>query len=161
LGGVAIAPESVFVIRPRSYRVAPAWGGGREMSDTADATSKRAVSFAAPFRHSVFAVIWTATLVSNVGGWMYSAASGWLMTSLNPDPLVVALVQAASSLPIFLLAIPAGALADIFDKRKFLIVVEILTTVVSAIYAVLVGFGLATPGNLLLFTFLIGAAGAL
>jgi hypothetical protein len=44
------------------------------------------VSFAAPFRQAAFAVIWTATLISNVGGWMYSAASGWLMTSLNPDP---------------------------------------------------------------------------
>jgi len=92
---------------------------------------------------------------------MYSAASGWLMTSLNPDPLIVALVQAANTLPICLLAIPAGALADIFDKRKFLIVVESLTTAVSAIYAAMVGFGLATPGNLLLSTFLIGAAGAL
>ena len=118
-------------------------------------------SFLAPFRHSAFAVIWAATLVSNVGGWMYSAASGWLMTSLDPDPLSVALVQAASSLPICLFAIPAGALADIFDKRKFLIVVEILTTAVSAIYAVIVGLGWATPGNLLLFTFLIGAAGAM
>jgi predicted MFS family arabinose efflux permease len=118
-------------------------------------------SFAAPFRHPAFAVIWTATLVSNVGWWMYSAASGWLMTSLNPDPLIVALVQAASSLPIFLFAIPAGALADIFDKRKFLLVVESLTTAVSAVYAAMVGLGLATPGNLLLFTFLIGAAGAL
>ena len=100
-------------------------------------------------------------MVSNVGGWMYSAASGWLMTSLNPDPFIVALVSAVSSLPICLFAIPAGALADIFDKRKFLIVVEILTTAVSAVYAVIVGLGLATPGNLLLFTFLIGAAGAL
>src|ERR1700689_2343864 len=131
------------------------------MSTRAGASPPKAVSFAAPFRHRAFAVIWTATLVSNVGGWMYSAASGWLMTSLNPDPLLVALVQAASNLPIFLLAIPAGALADIFDKRKFLIVVESLTTAVSALYAVIVGFGLATPGNLLLFTFLIGAAGAL
>ena len=92
---------------------------------------------------------------------MYSAASGWLMTSLNPDPLLVALVQAASNLPIFLLAIPAGALADIFDKRKFLIVAESLTTAVSALYAAILAFGLATPGNLLLFTFLVGAAGAL
>ena len=100
-------------------------------------------------------------MVSNVGGWMYSAASGWLMTSLNPDPLLVALVQAASNLPIFLLAIPAGALADIFDKRKFLIVAESLTTAVSALYAAILAFGLATPGNLLLFTFLVGAAGAL
>jgi MFS family permease len=121
----------------------------------------RTPSFAKPFRHPAFAVIWTATLVSNVGGWMYSAASGWLMTSLNPDPLVVSLVQAATTLPICLFAIPAGALADIFDKRKFLIVVEILTTAVSALYAAIVGFGLATPGNLLLFVFLIGATGAM
>jgi MFS family permease len=131
------------------------------MTDPKATAPRRTVPFVAPFRHPAFAVIWTATLVSNIGGWMYSAASGWLMTSLNPDPLIVALVAAMSSLPICLFAIPAGALADIFDKRKFLIVVEILTTAVSAIYAVIVGLGLATPGNLLLFTFLIGAAGAL
>jgi MFS family permease len=131
------------------------------MSNAAAPRSSGATAFAAPFRHSAFAVIWTATLVSNVGGWMYSAASGWLMTSLDPDPLVVSLVQAASTLPIFLFALPAGALADIFDKRKFLIVVEVLTTAVSAVYAAMVGLGLATPANLLLFTFLIGAAGAL
>ena len=70
-------------------------------------------------------------------------------------------MQAASSLPISLFAIPAGALADIFDKRKFLIVVETITTVVSAVYAVIVGLGWATPLNLLVFTFLIGAAGAM
>ena len=129
--------------------------------NNANTAEKGQPSFAAPFRHPAFAVIWTATLVSNIGGWMYSAASGWLMTSLNPDPLMVALVQAASSLPIFLFAIPAGALADIFDKRKFLIVVETITTAVSAVYAVIVGFGWATPGNLLFFTFLVGAAGAM
>src|SRR5580704_4956580 len=56
------------------------------MSNAAGASSP--TSFAAPFRHSVFTVIWTATLVSNVGGWMYGAASGWLMTTLNPDPPV-------------------------------------------------------------------------
>src|SRR6202034_2833367 len=83
------------------------------------------------------------------------------MTTLNPDPLIVALVQAASTLPMCLFGLPAGALADIFDKRKFLIVVEILTAAVSAVYGLIVGLGLATPGNLLLFTFLIGAAGAL
>src|SRR5271154_4954224 len=108
---------------------------------SASATHTKTASFTAPFRHTAFTVIWTATVVSNVGGWMYSAASGWLMTSLDPDPLIVALVQAASSLPICLFAMPAGALADIFDKRKYLIVVETLTTVVSAIYAVMVGLG--------------------
>jgi MFS family permease len=118
-------------------------------------------SFGAPFRHPAFAVIWTAAVFSNVGGWMYSAASGWLMTGLNPDPFVVALVQAASSLPICLFAIPAGALADIFDKRRYLIVVESLYTILAAAYAAMVWVGLATPINLLCFSFLLNAAGAL
>jgi MFS family permease len=125
------------------------------------ATSSQAVSFTAPFHYPAFAVIWTATLISNVGGWMYSAASGWLMTSLNPDPLTVAAVQAVSNLPVFLLALPAGALADIFDKRNYLLTVESLYTVVAAFYAIVVTFGFATPINLLACTFLIGAAGAL
>ncbi len=106
-------------------------------------------------------MLWTATVVSNVGSWMYSAASGWLMTSLNPDPFIVSMVQVATALPMFLFALPAGALADIIDRRKFLIATEILVTVVSAIFAAIVSFDLATPGNLLLFTFLIGAGGAL
>lgn len=106
-------------------------------------------------------MLWTATVVSNIGSWMYSAASGWLMTSLNPDPFIVSMVQVATTLPMFLLALPAGAIADIVDRRKFLIVAEIILTVLSALYAGIVSFGLATPVNLLLFTFLIGAAGAL
>src|SRR5262249_1826679 len=97
----------------------------------------------------------------NVGTWMYNAASGWLMTSLNPEPLVVSMVQVATTLPMFLFAVPAGALADIVDKRKFLIIAELAATAVSAIYAAIVFFNLATAGNLLLFTFLIGVASAL
>jgi len=114
-----------------------------------------------PFSHAIFTVVWIATVVSNIGGWMYSAASGWLMTSLNPDPLIVSLVQVANTLPMFLFAVPAGALADILDKRKFLIVGESSILVVSTIFAVIVWFDLATPVNLLLFTFLIGVAGTL
>jgi MFS family permease len=114
-----------------------------------------------PFRHATFTVLWTATVVANIGSWMYSAAAGWLMTSLNPDPFVVSMVQVATTLPMFLFALPAGALADIIDRRKFLIVAQILITVVSAIYAAIVWLGLATPGNLLLFTFLIGVGAAL
>ncbi|HEY2227002.1 MAG TPA: MFS transporter [Xanthobacteraceae bacterium] len=115
----------------------------------------------APFRRPTFTVLWTATVIANIGTWMYNAASGWLMTTLDPDPLIVSLVQAATTLPMFLFALPAGAVADIFDKRKFLIVVEAVTTAVSALFAALVWRGWATPGNLLLFTFLIGAASAL
>src|SRR5438552_8214556 len=119
------------------------------MSGGALDKSGRAPSLLAPFRYPAFAVIWTATLVSNIGGWMYSAASGWLMTGLDPDPLMVALVQATSSLPICLFAIPAGALADIFDKRKFLIVVEPSPTVVSPFTAAIVGPVWAPPITLL------------
>jgi MFS family permease len=114
-----------------------------------------------PFRHATFAVVWSATVVSNIGGWMYSAASGWLMTSLNADPFVVSLVQVASSVPMFLFAVPAGALGDIIDKRKFLIAAELGITAVSASFAAIVWLGAATPANLLLFTFLSGAASAL
>ena len=105
--------------------------------------------------------MWTATVIANIGTWMYNAASGWLMTSLNPQPLIVSLVQVATTLPIFLFAVPAGALADIVDKRKFLIFGEVLVTVVSALFAAIVWLGAATPGNLLLFSFLIGAFGAM
>jgi MFS family permease len=93
--------------------------------------------------------------------WMYNAASGWLMTSLNPDPLIVSLVQVAGNLPAFLLALPAGALADIIDRRQFLTAVVAATTVIAALFATLVSLDLITPFVLLVFTFLIGAAGAL
>jgi len=113
------------------------------------------------FRHPAFTVIWIATVVSNVGTWMYNAASGWLMVSLNPNPFVVSLVQVATSLPMFLFALPAGALADVFDKRRFLILLEGATTLVSAVFAAMVGFGHVTPVVLLIFMFLIGVGGAL
>jgi MFS family permease len=113
------------------------------------------------FRHPAFTVIWIATVVSNVGTWMYNAASGWLMVSLNPNPFIVSLVQVATSLPMFLFALPAGALADVFDKRKFLILLEAATTLVCAVFAAMVGFGHVTPTVLLFFMFLIGVGGAL
>ncbi|HZZ92407.1 MAG TPA: MFS transporter [Usitatibacter sp.] len=113
-----------------------------------------------PFRHRAFAVVWTATVVSNIGAWMYNAASAWLMTNLSPDPLMVSLVQVASSLPIFLFALPAGALADIVDRRRFLLVAEISITAVSLAFAALVAIDAITPWSLLVFAVLIGIGGA-
>jgi MFS family permease len=114
-----------------------------------------------PFHHRTYAVIWTATVVANIGGWMYSAAAAWLMTSLDANPVMVSLVQVATALPMFLFALPAGALADIIDKRRFLIVVEFGIMVVSALFATMVTFDLVTPVTLLLFMFVIGAGSAL
>jgi MFS family permease len=125
------------------------------------AAAPPALSSLGPFRHASFTALWIATIVSNIGGWMYSAASGWLMTSLSPDPFIVALVQVAASLPMFLLAIPAGALADIVDMRKLLLGTEIAIAVISGAFALIVWLDVATAGNLLLFTFLNGLVGAL
>jgi MFS family permease len=132
-----------------------------ETDPAVSASTREAGSAWSPFRHPTFTLLWTATLFANIGTWMYNAAAGWLMTSLNPDPFIVSLVQVATTLPLFLFALPAGALGDIFDKRKFLIAAEAAITLLSATYAAIVWLGMATPGNLLLFTFLIGVGGAL
>lgn len=105
--------------------------------------------------------MWSATLVSNIGTWMYSAASSWLMTALSPEPLIVSLVQMATTFPMFLLAIPAGALTDIVNRRHFLIAVEIVGTALAALFAIIVWLNLVTPLVLLLFTFLISASSVL
>jgi len=108
----------------------------------------------------MFTVIWIATLVSNIGSWMYSSASAWLMTNLDSDPLMVSLVQVAATLPMVLFALPAGALADIVDQRRFLIGAESFITVASILFAALVWLHLITPTTLLLFSFVIQAGSA-
>lgn len=114
-----------------------------------------------PFRHSAFALLWTATLVSNTGTWMHEVGAGWLMTTLSPSPAVVALVQAATTAPIFLFALFAGALADRIDKRRFLITVNALAAIVVGVMAGTTALGLMTQGLLLAFTFLIGTGAAM
>ncbi|MDB6089867.1 MAG: hypothetical protein JWN85_2651 [Gammaproteobacteria bacterium] len=118
------------------------------------------VSGWSPFRHRTFTVIWIGTVVSNIGGWMSAAASGWLMTSLDSSPFVVSMVQVATSLPLFLLAIPAGALSDIVDRRKFLVLGELSIMVAAVVFAVLVTRHLITPASLLVMTFIVSAGSA-
>src|SRR5277367_5205437 len=120
-----------------------------------------AATAGSPFRHKTFTLIWIATVVSNIGGWMYNVASGWLMTSLDPDPFIVSMVQVANSLPMFLFAIPAGALADIVNQRRFLIVGELTITVVSIAFAALIWLHLITPVSLLLFSFVVAVGSAM
>jgi len=115
----------------------------------------------APFRIRTFAVIWTATVVSNIGGWMYNVASGWLMTSLDPDPFIVSMVQVANSLPMFLFAIPAGALADIVNRRRLLIFGESAIMITSTAFAALVWLHLITPISLLAFSFIVTVGSAI
>ena len=114
-----------------------------------------------PLRSAVFRSIWIALIVSNIGTWMQSVGAAWLMTSLTPSPLLVALMQTAASLPIFLLGLPAGALADIVDRRKLLLATMVWMLLVAIVLGVLTWMGLMTAWTLLALTFLLGLGGAL
>ena len=92
---------------------------------------------------------------------MQSAAAGWLMTDLNPDPRIVAMVQVATALPMFLFGLPAGALADIVNRRRLLIWTETSATLLTAMFATLVSLDRITENNLLGFVLLYGVASAL
>lgn len=114
-----------------------------------------------PFRHRAFALLWAATLISNIGTWMHDVGAGWLMTTLSPSPAIVALVQAATTAPIFLFALFAGALADRVDKRRFLLIINLVLIGITGAMAALTAAGAMTPTLLLAFTFAIGTGAAL
>jgi predicted MFS family arabinose efflux permease/quinol monooxygenase YgiN len=125
------------------------------------APANTAQSSLAPFSHPAFSVLWVATVVSNIGTWMQNAAAGWLMTSLDPDPFTVSLVQVAGSLAMFAFALPAGALADIVDRRHLLIFIQIGLSVLVALFGAMVFMDRVTPASLLVFAFLTATGAAL
>jgi MFS family permease len=126
------------------------------MTDAAASTS----GFA-PLRQKVFAVLWVATVVGNTGSFIRDVASSWLVTELSAGPAAVAMVQAAATLPIFLLAIPAGVLSDILDRRKFLIFIQFLLAAVSICLMLLSATGLQSVTSLVALTFAGGVGAAL
>src|SRR5258705_12252159 len=110
----------------------------------------------APLSHPVFRALWIASLISNVGTWMQNVGAAWAMTSLSPSPLMVALVQSATSLPVFVVGLPAGAVADIVDRRRLLLVTQTWMLAVSALLAVLAFADVMTAPMLLALTFALG-----
>ncbi len=115
----------------------------------------------APFRHATFRALWTATLASNLGGLIQAVAAGWLMTTISNSDDMVALVQAATTLPVMIFSLAAGALADSFDRRNIMLAAQILMMLVSAGLAIFAVAGMLTPWLLLAFTFFIGCGTAL
>ncbi|HLF73554.1 MAG TPA: MFS transporter [Anaerolineales bacterium] len=113
-----------------------------------------------PLRQALFRSIWIATVVSNIGTWMQSVGAAWLMTSLTPSPLLVALMQTATSLPIFILGLPAGALADVVDRRKLLLTTEAWMLLVALTLGILTLTEHLSAWTLLALTFLIGLGSA-
>ncbi len=113
----------------------------------------------APFAHRAFAVLWGATLLANIGTWMRDVGLGWTMTELSPSATLVAAVQASAALPVVLLALPAGALADVLDRRKLLFVAQSGLGALSVGLALLAWLGWLTP-SVLLVAALLGGTGA-
>ena len=115
----------------------------------------------APFRHPVFRMLWSTWLIANICLWMNDVAAAWMMTSLTATPLWVALVQTAASLPVFLLGLPSGALADILDRRRFLLMTQIWVAVVASVLSLTVFLGVLSPPLLLALVFANGVGLAL
>ncbi len=130
---------------------------------TANVAADAAVepSASAPLRRPMFRAIWIANLVSNMGTWMHDVGAGWLMTSLAPDPFMVSLVQTAVVFPAFFLALPAGALADIVDRRLYMITGIIWMITMAGGLGALTLTGGTTPWGLLAFTFGLGCGVAM
>lgn len=111
-------------------------------------------------KNKFFLLFVLATFVSNVGTWLFAVAAGWLMTDLGSSAFSVSLVQTASLLPMLLLAVPAGAIGDLYDRRRIVIISQLFLVVNTLTFAYLVLQGIASVNLLLLFTLLNGVGAA-
>jgi MFS family permease len=125
------------------------------MSDTATPGSPPPALPAslAPLLHPNFRMLWSAWFAANLCMWMNDVAAAWMMTSLTRDPIWIALVQTASTLPVFLLGLPSGALADNVDRRRYFILTQFWVAAVAIATCLAVLSGAMTAPLLLLLTF--------
>ena len=133
----------------------------RDTPTAAPAVDPDELSALAPFRHGVFTMLWSTWLIANLCMWMNDVASAWLMTTLTSKPIWVALVQTAATLPVFLLGLPSGALADILNRKHFLFFTQVWVAVVGALLALAVFMKVVTPPLLLMLLFMNGVGLAL
>ncbi|MFT4346798.1 MFS transporter [Bartonella ancashensis] len=112
------------------------------------------------FRHAVFRNLWSATLFSNLGGFIQAVGAGWLMTLISSSHSMVGLVQSAMTLPLVIFSLMAGALADSLNRRQIMLFAQIVMMFISINLTILSYMNLVTPWLLLCFTFLIGCGSA-
>ena len=127
-----------------------------KITTPASLAPRPANSALAPLREPLFRSLWIAAVISYTGTWMQNVGAGWLMTQLTMSPLMVSLVTAATTLPVFLVILPAGALADLVDRRRFLLITQSWMVVAAALLGMLTLEHFVTPWMLLLFTFILG-----
>jgi len=129
------------------------------MADTTPSSNPTTVW--APLRRPLFRNRVISSIVSDTGSWMQDTAGTWLMTVLTTSPLHIALMQTAASLPVLLLGLPAGALADILDRRRLLLFWLTWMVVAAAVLGILTVTGWIGVGSLLLLTFLLSIGSAM
>src|SRR5580704_10635208 len=122
------------------------------MPESANPPAAASSSPWSPLRIPLFRNLLIADLVSDIGAFMQAVGAAWLMTSLSSSPLQIALIQTASALPFFLLALPAGSIGDIFDRRKLILGTETWMLVIAVVLTVATFAGVMTPWLLLLLT---------
>jgi len=115
----------------------------------------------APFASRAFFWLWLANIVNSLGTWIQNTASGWIMTDLAPSPIMVSLIQAAAQLPVFLLALPAGALADVMDRKRNLLLTNTFMLAVAGALAIFAVLGHVDATVLLVMTALLAVGAAL
>src|ERR1017187_1951735 len=120
------------------------------------AVRERPISPWAPLGEPLFRSLWIASVISYTGTWMQNVGAGWLMTRMTTNPLMIGLVQAAAALPVFLVILPAGALADMVDRRRFLLLTQGWMVLASGTLGIMTLTSCVGPWVLLLFTFLLG-----
>ncbi|MCC4908926.1 MFS transporter [Microbacterium sp. cx-59] len=123
-------------------------------------TRSRATAFA-PFTVRIFRILWLASLVSNIGGWMQSVGAQWFLIEGDSSPALVALVQTAAAAPVILLAIPAGVLGELLNRRRVLIATQLVQVGVVAVLVGLTWQDALTPGSLLAATLALGVVSAI
>lgn len=129
-------------------------------SSASESPAAVAGSALGPFRSSAFRSMWGGQFVSNIGGWMQTVGAQWLMLSLTTATAPVALIQTAASLPVLLFAVPAGAVGDLVDRRRFLLVAQTAMLVAALALGLLALAGVVTPFLLLALVFALGAGQA-
>lgn len=117
------------------------------------ATPDDSLSPIAPLRLPVFRMLWITWLMANVCMWMSDVAAAWMMTSLTTKPIWVALVQTASTLPVFLLGLPSGALADSIDRKRYFLFTQLWVAVVASLLSAVIFLDIMTPPLLLVLIF--------
>ncbi len=150
----------VSFVAPTQYCCEPGICGDAAHLSNSTIAAELSPSTWSPLRYATFRALWIAGVVSDFGAWMHQVGEAWLMTSLSPSPLLVALLVSADGLAIFLFSLPAGALADVLDRRRLAILTQVWLLLAALALGILSYAGAMTPWLLIGLSFVMSMGAA-